>query len=136
MILHADGESVRRNGGRAGVETFVVGCDVGKGERLQWVVEGGRYKANFLLPDRDDERGRESEGLLISEVSFSWFECGCEGLYVIEVLICRLSCLASSIENMTFYAPKRWTDYSPPNKHVNCTGCLEQNISTSHRYIP
>lgn len=78
MILHADGESVRRNGGRAGVETFVVGCDVGRGEKLQWVVEGGRYKASFLLPDRDYEEGEESGGLLISEVSMPYLDyLGC-----------------------------------------------------------
>lgn len=54
-------------------ESFVVGQDVGKGERLQWVVEGGIYKASFLLPDR--EEGDESEeGLLISETVVPGFE--------------------------------------------------------------
>ncbi|KAL9070569.1 MAG: hypothetical protein Q9157_005773 [Trypethelium eluteriae] len=55
-----------KEGRKARVETFVVGKDLEKGERLQWIVDGGKYKASFLLPD---EEGREgSEGLLISEV--------------------------------------------------------------------
>lgn len=57
---------MRRNGGKAGIETFVVGQDIEKGERLQWVVEGGKYKGTFLLPDD----GGSSNGLLISEVGF------------------------------------------------------------------
>jgi len=66
VIIHAD--EVEGRAGRARAETFVVGKDVERGERLQWVVEGGKYKASFLL---EDEEGREvSEGgLLISEVS-------------------------------------------------------------------
>ena len=51
VILHADEESVRSNGGNVSVEAFVVGQDIEKGERLQWVVEGGKYKGTFLLPD-------------------------------------------------------------------------------------
>jgi predicted cupin superfamily sugar epimerase len=52
---------------KARIETFVVGSNVKKGERLQWIVEGGAYKASFLLPDT--EEGQTSGGLLISEVS-------------------------------------------------------------------
>lgn len=52
---------------KARVETFVVGQDVEKGERLQWIVNGGKYKSSFLLPIEGEE-GNESEGLLISEV--------------------------------------------------------------------
>ncbi|ODM17966.1 hypothetical protein SI65_06754 [Aspergillus cristatus] len=70
VILHADEESVRRNGGKAAVETFVVGQDIEKGERLQWVVEGGKYKGTFLLPDD----GGSSNGLLISETVVPGFE--------------------------------------------------------------
>ena len=64
VIIHEDeGEK----GEKARVETFVVGHDIHGGERVQWIVEGGKCKASFLLPD---EEGRlESEGLLISEVS-------------------------------------------------------------------
>lgn len=59
------------DGGR--IESFVVGQDVGAGERLQWIVHGGIYKASFLLPDR--EGGEESrEGLLISETVVPGFE--------------------------------------------------------------
>jgi predicted cupin superfamily sugar epimerase len=57
--------------GKARVETFLVGPDVLKGERLQWIVEGGKYKASFLLDDAD---GRQSEGCLISETVVPGFE--------------------------------------------------------------
>jgi uncharacterized protein len=66
--------------GRWTVETFVVGGNVDRGERLQWIVEGGRYKASFLLPDDggDDGDGQgmaaESGGLLISETVVPGFE--------------------------------------------------------------
>ena len=63
VIIHAD---QTEHGHEDRVETFVVGHDVDKGERLQWLVEGGKYKASFLLPD--SEGGDTSEGLLISEV--------------------------------------------------------------------
>lgn len=45
----------------------MVGLDIHGGERVQWLVEGGKYKASFLMPD--EHGGSESEGLLISEVS-------------------------------------------------------------------
>ena len=64
VIVHAD---EREKGEKARVETFIAGHDIHRGERLQWVVEGGKYKACFLLPD--DEERPESEGLLISEVN-------------------------------------------------------------------
>ena len=83
MILHADEASREGNGGRkAAVESFVVGGDIERGERLQWVVEGGKYKASYLLPDTDTEgqdygNGKGTDGLLISEVSFSvYLGCG------------------------------------------------------------
>ena len=68
MIIHADDVNP---GQKARVETFVVGQDIGAGERLQWIVEGGKYKASYLLPDV--EGGTESAGLLISEVFLSTF---------------------------------------------------------------
>lgn len=55
-------------GEKARIETFVVGHDIEKGERLQWIVEGDIYKASYLLPDNEDTCQSE-EGLLISEVS-------------------------------------------------------------------
>lgn len=64
VIIHED---ETEKGEKARVERFVVGHDIHGGERLQWLVEGGRYKASFLLPD--EEEGPESQGLLISEAS-------------------------------------------------------------------
>lgn len=66
VVIHANEQ---QDGQKASIETFVVGHDIDRGERLQWLVEGGKYKASFLLPDA--EGGSESEGLLISEVSKS-----------------------------------------------------------------
>jgi hypothetical protein len=40
---------------------------VKKGEKRQWVVEGGKYKALYLLPEADENQ--TSGGLLTSEVS-------------------------------------------------------------------
>ncbi|KAE9984418.1 hypothetical protein EG327_005033 [Venturia inaequalis] len=76
VLLHADemdgGES------RVRIESFVVGRDVAKGERLQWIVEGGKYKASFLLDVGDGKGGgtdcAECGGLLISETVFPGFE--------------------------------------------------------------
>ncbi|GAB7330701.1 hypothetical protein MBLNU13_g02261t1 [Cladosporium sp. NU13] len=59
--------------GKARVETYVVGQDVLGGEKLQWIVEGGKYKASYLLPDTKD--GEDSvEGCLISETVVPGFE--------------------------------------------------------------
>ncbi|KIW62920.1 hypothetical protein PV04_09808 [Phialophora macrospora] len=70
VVLHAD----RATGAvKVEVETFVVGKDLARGERLQWIVEGGKFKASFLLPDDDD--GSESQkGCLISETVVPGFE--------------------------------------------------------------
>lgn len=78
---------------KARIESFVVGHDIEHGERLQWVVDGGKFKASYLLPDcvstctgsggtgtgesNDGDGGSKlglesnpnSGGLLISEVS-------------------------------------------------------------------
>lgn len=64
VLIHADEDNR--------LESFVVGKDVAKGEKLQWIVEGGKYKASFLLPDQ--EGGGKSEGLLISETVVPGFE--------------------------------------------------------------
>ncbi|KAI5462456.1 RmlC-like cupin domain-containing protein [Mariannaea sp. PMI_226] len=68
VLLHQDGR----------IETFVVGHDVEKGERLQWVVEGGVWKASYLLGHEeemeDDSKRGEPEALLISETVVPGFE--------------------------------------------------------------
>ena len=67
VILH-DAEA----GQKARIETFLVGQNVLGGERLQWMVDGNKYKASFLLPDV--EGGNVShDGLLISEVILHYF---------------------------------------------------------------
>ncbi|KAI9734038.1 MAG: hypothetical protein M1818_006976 [Claussenomyces sp. TS43310] len=70
VVIHANGEDEPAGGKH--IETFVVGQNVAKGERLQWIVEGGKYKASFLLPDEDN--GASHEGLLISETVVPGFE--------------------------------------------------------------
>ncbi|KAI9810922.1 MAG: hypothetical protein M1827_005781 [Pycnora praestabilis] len=82
VIIHADkvGEE-----GIAMVETFVVGHDLAKGEKLQWIVEGGKYKASYLLPDKQD--GEDSEGLLISETVIPGFEYSDHNFMTSEQLV-------------------------------------------------
>ncbi len=67
MLIHADEPGKEKR-----IESFVVGPNVAKGEKLQWIVEGGKYKASYLLPDEDG--GKESQGLLISETVVPGFE--------------------------------------------------------------
>jgi predicted cupin superfamily sugar epimerase len=67
VLIHADEDGAKKR-----VETFIVGHNVEKGEKLQWIVDGGKYKASFLLPD--EENGSTSEGLLISETVVPGFE--------------------------------------------------------------
>lgn len=62
VLIHEDGK----------VETFVVGKDIKNGEKLQWVVEGGAYKASLLLEDEEDQG--KSDGLLISETVVPGFD--------------------------------------------------------------
>ena len=50
-----------------------MGQDVGRGERLQWIVEGAKYKCSFLLPDGEGREGSQ-EGCLISETVVPGFE--------------------------------------------------------------
>ena len=63
VVIHEDEKEEHR---KARIETFVVGHDIDRGEKVQWLVEGGKYKASFLLPDAEGQL--ESQGLLISEV--------------------------------------------------------------------
>lgn len=67
VLIHADEEGKQKR-----IETFIVGNGVAKGEKLQWIVDGGKYKASFLLPDKEGET--ESQGLLISETVIPGFE--------------------------------------------------------------
>lgn len=60
VIIHADEEGAEKR-----IETFIVGQDLEKGEKLQWIVEGGKYRTMYLLPDV--EGGKDSQGLLTSE---------------------------------------------------------------------
>lgn len=69
VLIHADEPDLPGGGKR--VESFVVGQDLEKGEKLQWIVEGGKFKASFLF---DIEGQEESEGLLISETVVPGFE--------------------------------------------------------------
>lgn len=77
VVIHADEVEGGKEGEKARIETFLVGPDAGRGERQEWVVEGGKYKASLLLPDSTGEdangveKGDASEGLLICEVSLS-----------------------------------------------------------------
>jgi predicted cupin superfamily sugar epimerase len=64
VLIHPDGR----------IETFVVGQDIVNGERLQWVVEGGVWKASFLLPMHEGGDADDEEGLLISETVVPGFE--------------------------------------------------------------
>ncbi|VUC22666.1 unnamed protein product [Clonostachys rosea] len=61
VLIHPDGR----------LETFVVGSNIEGGERLSWVVEGGVWKASFLLPSEETD---SQEGLLISETVVPGFD--------------------------------------------------------------
>ncbi|KAI8931512.1 hypothetical protein NX059_011172 [Plenodomus lindquistii] len=87
VIIHADdeGEAGEGEGEMKRIETFVVGTDVSKGERMVWIVEGGKYKASFLLDGSGEGEGdgdgtgegngnREEDRLLISETVIPGFE--------------------------------------------------------------
>ncbi|CAN9089573.1 unnamed protein product [Alternaria alternata] len=63
VLIHADEPGTKKR-----IETFVVGQDVAHGEKSVWIVEGGKYKASFLLD------GAEGERLLISETVIPGFE--------------------------------------------------------------
>ncbi|KAL2140270.1 hypothetical protein VTI28DRAFT_4025 [Corynascus sepedonium] len=62
---------------RVRIESFVAGLDRARGEKQRWIVEGGKYKATFLLPDLDEsgEEGPTSkEGMLVAETVVPGFE--------------------------------------------------------------
>ncbi|APA11715.1 hypothetical protein SS1G_05194 [Sclerotinia sclerotiorum 1980 UF-70] len=67
VLIHADEEGTEKR-----IETFIVGQNVAAGEKLQWIVGGGKFKASYLLPD--EEGGKDSQGLLISETVVPGFE--------------------------------------------------------------
>jgi predicted cupin superfamily sugar epimerase len=67
VIIHAN-----ESGKEKRIESFIVGPNIEKGEKLQWIVEGDKYKASYLLPDEDG--GVHSQGLLISETVVPGFE--------------------------------------------------------------
>ncbi|KAI5201320.1 hypothetical protein E4T39_05260 [Aureobasidium subglaciale] len=78
VIIHADEvmpsyDSHSGIGSKARVETFIVGQNVEAGEKLQWIVDGGKYKSSFLLP-LEGEDAADNEGLLISETVIPGFE--------------------------------------------------------------
>ncbi|GKZ37166.1 hypothetical protein AbraIFM66950_008589 [Aspergillus brasiliensis] len=71
VVIHAD---EKKKDGKAPVEEFVVGHGVDRGEKVEWVVEGGKWKASYLLPEKghdddndDGEGGEKDRGLLITE---------------------------------------------------------------------
>ena len=116
VIIHAD---KAKPGQKARIETFVVGHNVHAGERLQWLVEGGKYKASFLLPDK--EGAGVSEGLLISEVR--------EGLSLLvpSAMLSnhapRRSCPASNSAIMTFcrrMGSEIWSMQSSTRSFAGC----------------
>jgi predicted cupin superfamily sugar epimerase len=78
VIIHAD-EVMSEYDSHAGVrskarvETFIVGQNVEKGEKLQWIVDGGKYKSSYLLP-LEGEDVSDNGGLLISETVVPGFE--------------------------------------------------------------
>ncbi|OCL10346.1 hypothetical protein AOQ84DRAFT_387574 [Glonium stellatum] len=70
VIIHAD--EVKQQGQKPRIEAFRVGQDVEGGEKLQWIVEGGKYKATFVVPEESGVTGDEM--LLISETVVPGFD--------------------------------------------------------------
>jgi predicted cupin superfamily sugar epimerase len=64
VLIHADEDGAKKR-----VESFIVGKNVSNGEQAVWVVEGGKFKASFLLPM--DGKEEDNARLLISEVSIT-----------------------------------------------------------------
>ncbi|KIX03640.1 uncharacterized protein Z518_07193 [Rhinocladiella mackenziei CBS 650.93] len=86
VLIHADQRDPQ---GRVPVETFVVGQDIEKGEKLQWIVEGGKFKASFLLPDPKSDVSEQ--GLLISETVVPGFEYMDHDFMTAEAMVDLLS---------------------------------------------
>ena len=77
MLIHADAGGAKKR-----IETFVVGMDLAAGEKAVWVVEGGKYKASFLLDthtgadtgaETDKGTGKDEARLRIIEVSYYYY---------------------------------------------------------------
>lgn len=67
VLVHPNGE----------LETFRVGFDVAHGERTQWVVEPGVYKACYVVPEKDrdgDNNLSSKDHLWVSEVVVPGFD--------------------------------------------------------------
>ncbi|KAM4065495.1 cupin superfamily protein [Hirsutella rhossiliensis] len=75
------------------VESFIVGSDVERGEKLQWAVEGGVWKASYLLGPSDADSSH-NEGLLISETVVPGFE------YADHEFLSRQRCAEILSENL------------------------------------
>lgn len=92
VLIHADR---RDESGRVPVETFVVGQDVAAGERLQWIVEGGKFKASFLIPLEPafgvvaggEGGGDDENGLLISETVVPGFDYADHDFMTAEAMV-------------------------------------------------
>lgn len=103
VLIHAD----RRDGnGRTQIETFAVGLDLARGERCQWIVEGGKFKASFLLPDDGGEggKGQSENGLLISETVVPGFEFSDHDFMTAEAMV---EVLATEERNELMWLLKR-----------------------------
>lgn len=70
VVLHANDRP--DDGGPCRLESFAVGHDLSRGEKMQWIVEGGKFKASFLVPDPG--KGESEAGLLISETVVPGFD--------------------------------------------------------------
>ncbi|KGK36081.1 hypothetical protein JL09_g4768 [Pichia kudriavzevii] len=64
VCIHPDGR----------LETFRVGFDVANGERTQWVVEPGVYKAGYLVNSADAANETATDLLLITEIVVPGFD--------------------------------------------------------------
>ncbi|KAL6710140.1 hypothetical protein ACN47E_009931 [Coniothyrium glycines] len=69
VLIHADEPGERKR-----VESFAVGTNVSGGEKSVWVVEGGKYKASYLLPAAAHGEKSDADRLLISETVVPGFE--------------------------------------------------------------
>lgn len=67
-----DPKNIDSSTGHAKVTSFIVGHDIEHDEKLQWIVDGNKFKATCLLPDANSH-GSEG-GLLISETVVPGFE--------------------------------------------------------------
>ena len=83
VVIHAD-EVGAGSMEKARIETFTVGPDVTKGEKLQWIVEGGKFKASCLLPEPG--KGESNAGCLISETVVPGFEYADHDFMIAEAL--------------------------------------------------